>query len=289
MQQIDERMTVTKEMCIHALKMHGVRIAAGSDLAAIIQKQTHLHLNAHKPPIEALVDIRALGFKSLEVLYLYDNMLQSSSLSLLGSLASTLKLLYLNNNDLDSLDGLGDGEFESLTKLYLQNNRISHVTALAKMKNLEELHLCGQKLSPESPGLTFDLKTMVSLSKLKVLKANDCLITDESAAGLPRLFGLRKLELKNNRLVVIESIETVLRGAARLQSLDLAGNPFATSKTAPIRYRDAVILMSSDSLATLDGVEITGQQRSFLLKLNIMRLKKEMAAAAEGGEEGEQG
>ena len=282
MQHIDERVVVTREMCLHALKQHGVRIATGSDPAAILQKQTHLHLNGHKPPIEALVDLKALGFKALEVLYLYDNHLKSPSL--LCSLGSTLKHLYLNNNDLDSLEGLGEGGFESLTKLYLQGNRISQIIGLEKMKNLEELHLSSQRLSSDSPGLTFDLKTMVSLSKLKVLTANDCLITDESAAGLPRLMALKKLELKSNRLVVIESIETVLRGAARLQVLDLAGNPFATSKTAPIRYRDAVILMSSDSLATLDGLEITAQQRSFLLNLNIMRLKKEMAAA-EGNQE----
>jgi len=219
------------------------------------------------------------------VLYLYDNRLQSPSLGLLHSLGSTLKHLYLNNNNLDSLEGLTDG-FEQLTKLYLQGNRISHVTGLQGMKNLEELHLNNQRLSPDSPGLTFDLKSLVTVSqKLKVLTANDCGITDESAASLPRLLALKKLELKNNRIEVVEAIETVLRGAARLQSLDLIGNPFASSKTAPIRYRDSVILMSSDSLSVLDGETITSQQRSFLLNLNIMRLKKEMAAVTDVGEE----
>jgi Leucine-rich repeat (LRR) protein len=284
MQQIDERVVVTRDMCIAALKQHGVRI--GIDPTALIQKQTHLHLNGHKPPIEVLVDFKALGFKALEVLYLYENSIQSSSMQLLSSISSTLKHLYLSNNDLDSLEGLREGKFDSLTKLYVQSNQISHLIGLESMKNLEELHLSNQRLSPDSPGLTFDLRTKISLPMLKVLTANDCLITDESAAGLPQLSSLKKLELKNNRLVVVESIETVLRGAARLQSLDLAGNPFATSKTAPIRYRDAVILMSSDSLQSLDGVEITEKQRSFLLNLNIMRLKKEMAAAAaEGGGE----
>ena len=61
-----------------------------------------------------------------------------------------------------------------------------------------------------------------------------------------------------------------MRSAGRLMMAELHGNPFCKGQHQ--RYRDSIILMS-DSLASLDGEEITQQQRAFLLRFQIQKLK----------------
>ena len=71
-----------------------------------------------------------------------------------------------------------------------------------------------------------------------------------------------------------ECLDLLLRSSLRLKTADLLGNPFCKGQfqMSGQRYRDAIILMS-DNLSTLDGEAITDQQRSFLLKLHIAKLK----------------
>ncbi len=73
---------------------------------------------------------------------------------------------------------------------------------------------------------------------------------------------------------VVECLELLLQSAPRLLTAQLHGNPFCKGPVQPggQRYRDAIILMS-DGLATLDGEDITAQQRSFLLRFHIQKLK----------------
>ncbi len=94
----------------------------------------------------------------------------------------------------------------SSTIRLVQGNRISLVEGLTGLASLEELHLSGQRLPPDCGGLTFELRSMASVSStLRVLCAVDCGITDTAAAGgLPPLPQLRKLDLSNNNMEVIE-------------------------------------------------------------------------------------
>jgi len=71
-----------------------------------------------------------------------------------------------------------------------------------------------------------------------------------------------------------ECLELLLRSSPRLATADFSGNPFCKGQVqmSGQRYRDAIILMS-ESLTQLDGEPITDQQRSFMLKLNIVKLK----------------
>jgi hypothetical protein len=122
--------------------------------------------------------------------------------------------------------------------------------------------------------MSFDVQTMLSVSPtLRVLIASDCGITDTSAAGLPPLPQLRKLDLSSNALEVVECVEVLIKSAPRLMSVELHGNPLCKGHTGTAqKYRDAMILMS-DSLASLDGEQITEQQRSFLLRLYIKKFR----------------
>ena len=206
--------------------------------------------------------------------YLYDNQLRS-----VNGVASLQKLthLYLQNNEISDMTGICD--LPHLSKLYLQGNRLSAVCGLQNLPSLEELHLSGQRLAPSSSsdgGLYFDTRSMLEVaSTLRVLCAVDCGIGDEAAAALPPLPQLRKLDLSGNCMEIVECLDLVLRSSQRLTSVELRGNPFCKGQVqvGAQRYRDSVILMSTDSVTTLDGEAITAQQRSFLLKFHIAKLK----------------
>lgn len=82
-----------------------------------------------------------------------------------------------------------------------QGNRISVVSGLSNLPRLEELHLSSQKIPLSERGLRFDLHSMLSISQtLQVLCAVDCGIDDESAASLPPMPQLKKLDLSGNKV-----------------------------------------------------------------------------------------
>ena len=80
-----------------------------------------------------------------------------------------------------------------------------------------------------------------------------------------------------------------MQGFEFLQRLELAGNPVSEPPSGPgggppkargaNAYRDEVVLMSS-SLVSLDGKEITMQQRRFLQDREMMRRRRKPKAKA---------
>lgn len=149
---------------------------------------------------------------------------------------------------------------------------IARVENLQGLRSLEELHLSNQRLPPDT-GLTFEVTSMHAVSgTLRTLVAAGCGIGDEAAAMLPPLPQLRKLDLSNNQMEIVECLEVVMRSADRLTLVELHGNPFCKAYGAPQKYRDAVILMS-DSMTRLDGEEVTQAQRAFLLRFQLQKLK----------------
>ena len=170
------------------------------------------------------------------------------------------------------------------------------MAGLHNLPRLEELHISGQRLPPPSEdgmggGLYFDTRSMLAVSPtLRILNAVDCGITDESAAALPPLPALRKLDLSGNCMEIAECLELVLGSAQRLTTADLRGNPFCKNGAhsgagaTGQRYRDSIILMS-DSLEELDGETVSGQQRQFLLRLQISKLKRQVGQDDSGSDE----
>lgn len=158
------------------------------------------------------------------------------------------------------------------------------VSGLEACPALEELHISSQRLPPGTP-LQFDAPSVAALGRsLRILT---CAHNGITSASLPQLAGLcrlRRLDLSHNAIDAFDAIDTVVQPCAVLQNLDLRGNPIVK---AP-KYRDTLILMN-DSLGTIDDEPVTPQQREFLLRLNIRRMKAQLAAelkeqGAAGGE-----
>ena len=80
----------------------------------------------------------------------------------------------------------------SLTKLFLDNNRIGFVEGLEGCSRLEELHLSNQEI-PQSPGLMFDSTTLAaiapSLNTLNISNSRLCRLAP--VADLDRLTTLK--------------------------------------------------------------------------------------------------
>mmetsp|Transcript_12126 Transcript_12126/g.26071 ORF Transcript_12126/g.26071 Transcript_12126/m.26071 type:complete len:408 (+) Transcript_12126:327-1550(+) len=258
--------SITKEMILRALEKQGVRFPhSQADQAKVLAKQTHLHLNNLR--IHNISNLQLLP--QLEVCYLYDNCIQSPEG--IGRL-DYLTHLYLQNNEISEVRGLGS--LVNLQKLYLQGNFIAHVSGLDGLVNLEELHLSNQHLPP-GVGMTLDARSMQAVgSTLRVLSAVGCGIMDPVLDSLLCMQQLRKLELAQNQIQGFDHMEGMLRSAPRLMILDLRGNPVCNSSH---KYRDTVVLMS-DSLVSLDDVNITPQQREFLLRFHLQKMKQQMRA-----------
>ncbi|KAG2490809.1 hypothetical protein HYH03_010731 [Edaphochlamys debaryana] len=258
-----ERQGTKKRPHVHSEDPH----AEDKFLAA----QSHLRLNGlHVGRIANLAPL-----KTLEVLYLYDNQITvMENLSVLRRLTH----LYLANNSISAIQGLAGMKF--LQKLYLEGNCVQVVSGLEAVPSLEELHLSNQRLPPGA-GLTFDPASVAALApSLRILAVSSCGLTSDTlapVAGLPRL---RRLDAAHNGVDSVEALEGVVGRMAVLGNLDLRGNPVCKQP----KYRDNVILMN-DAVQTLDDEPVTTQQREFLLRLHIRRMKNALAAEMKGGGE----
>ena len=118
------------------------RITLGQSPTQFYNSITHLHLDGqgltgNVEPIKLCLN--------LQVLYLFDNKL--SSLSGLGSL-NRLTHLYAQNNNVESLHDFTAPP--ALQQLYLNGNMLLEVRGLQEARCLTELHLAGQRRS--APG-----------------------------------------------------------------------------------------------------------------------------------------
>ena len=127
-----------------------------------------------------------VGLTSLQRLYLRNNHL--TSIEGLGALTS-LELLDLRNNHLTSIDGLG--ALTSLQIIFLDNNHLTSIEGLEAPTSLELLDLRNNRLT--------------------------------SIDGLGALTSLQWLDLRNNQLTSLEGPEI----PASLRMLFLRGNPIS--------------------------------------------------------------
>ncbi|GFR50354.1 hypothetical protein Agub_g12563, partial [Astrephomene gubernaculifera] len=267
---------VTREMILRALERQrqgAWRRGSGGPTSEdphaedrFLAAQSHLHLNGLH--IGRIANLKPLT--TLEVLYLYDNHIRViEGLSHLRRLTH----LYLSNNDISQLSGLAG--LGCLQKLYIEQNCLQVISGLESCPSLEELHVSSQRLPPGT-SLTFHPASITALAPtLRILTAAHCAISSAAVRGLAGLYRLRKLDLSYNAVDAFEPLDAVVGPAGQLGSLDLRGNPVCRLP----KYRDTVILMN-DSVTSLDDEPVTAQNREFLLRLHIRRMKAQMAAEA---------
>jgi Leucine-rich repeat (LRR) protein len=231
--------------------------AHGRKPAKYLARLTHLHLNG-----KGLtgISIAPGTLAAVNTLYLYDN--EITSLDGLGSLAQ-LRHLYMQNNLISSVNAGELAAMSRLKKLYLNNNCLASLAPLAPLVGLVELHANAQRLPP---GQAFDIAPQVleTMRSLRVLAlANNGLHTTE---GLAACKSLETVDLAKNGLDSLAAVAPLLN-ASPLKELDLRGNQISDSR----QHLDAIIV-SCPTITTLNGRELTQSERPYLQQL--MRLGK---------------
>ena len=92
-------------------------------------------------------------------------------------------------------------------------------------------------------------------------------IHDASPLGF--LPSIETLDLSRNRLEGLDSVQSMLTGAARLRELDLRGNPISSGAGA--RQAFDVIVVTGRQLELLNAREIRPEDRPFLTQLQQRR------------------
>mmetsp|Transcript_27313 Transcript_27313/g.33173 ORF Transcript_27313/g.33173 Transcript_27313/m.33173 type:complete len:681 (-) Transcript_27313:301-2343(-) len=263
----------TKEMVLAScgqMKRNG-----NEPLEKFFPRVTHLTLDNRK--LTRISNLRLCT--GLRVLYLYDNQIKSIENL---DFAHELTHLYLQNNQIESLEGVG--ALKRLQKLYLDGNRIKTVSGLDGCERLEEIHINKQKLG-RGEGLTFDMKCMRAVSgTLCVLKASQSGVSENAFPGLSFLRYIEELDLSNNNIKSIDPVLSALENFRSLHSLDIRGNPVCKLP----KYRNEMIVMAQ-SVRVLDGKDVSGQEREFLLRLMAHKKGKgrsKPAAAAAAAQPG---
>jgi hypothetical protein len=268
--------------------------------------------------------IENLGFaRNLTHLYLQNNCIaRMQGMESLG----VLQKLYLDGNEIRMLEGL-EG-CPRLEELHMNRQRTPATPAAAGTAvgeaaggaaapdaALAERVAAGQEgRYVDAGGLWFDMASIATVAQsLQVLELADNALT--SVAHLCYLGGITSLNLKGNALADAADVGMMMSGFQRLRQLELHTNPIESSIGAKggggsgrsqgrgrgragggasggaAVYRDTVFLMS-ETLVSLDGKEITPQQRAFLQQREMMRRRRRKAAeksAAAGGAAGDVG
>lgn len=144
---------------------------------------------------------------SLKVLNLNNNNINSLTLPDLP----VLEELYLSNNNLDDTSVSVIGDLSSLKKLYLNNNAITNIDSLTSLSDLVDLSVANNKI---------DLPRSLSnkLTKLEALNLENCSLSNVDV--LSYLINLKFLDLSNNN---IENIRELTR-LTNLVQIDLNKN-----------------------------------------------------------------
>ena len=133
--------------------------------------------------------------KNLKVLYLFDNAIQR--IDGLGGLKSLIQLSLYNNQimKIEGLEGLS-----SLRRLYLEKNHISRLEGLTNCRSLEELNLSKQDIESD---FTFDEYSLAAI-------ANSLTYLDLSEARVREsqpLYYLERLEVLILKKNLIDNFE----------------------------------------------------------------------------------
>jgi len=222
-----------------------------------LRRVTHLNLNSKKYTKIQGLDI----LPNLKVLYLYDNAIKN--IEFLKSSENTLTHLYLGGNSLKTLENIAQTK---LSKLFVDGNQIDIVNGLNNAFNLVELHIANQQFTQPTHSLMFDHMTVHAISgSLKVLNVAGNNIDD--LGSICRLYNLEKINASKNNILDLKQLQLLFASCQYIQEADFRGNP-VVANTPKNKYRDQIVLSSSQELKLLDGSQITP-----ILRMNVQRLK----------------
>ncbi|KAH6562930.1 hypothetical protein BASA50_007455 [Batrachochytrium salamandrivorans] len=196
---------------------------------------------------------------NLSVLFLCDN--QIETIEGLGN-CHNLTRLYLQNNNITILSGLDLG-LHRLTVLNISENRIKYVAGLHNLPCLETLYADKQKLHSED-SVEFDMDSIAGLStSLKCLTATGNNMSRIQPLGY--LQNLQRLDIRGNLIQDVEELDSMLLGCKSLTTLLIANNPIND------RYLRQRLILASSSLCTIDDKKITDTERLFLHRMEASK------------------
>mmetsp|Transcript_17554 Transcript_17554/g.36076 ORF Transcript_17554/g.36076 Transcript_17554/m.36076 type:complete len:471 (-) Transcript_17554:938-2350(-) len=132
----------------------------------------------------------------LETLELYDNMVQALDEETLKECGrATLQILDMSYNAIRDMSPVQYCNGETMTELYLANNKLKEISGIKHLKNLRKLDLGANKLRVLNGD---ELSGLVNLEELWVGKNKI-----ETLVGLESLTKLRRLDVQSNRLTSI--------------------------------------------------------------------------------------
>ena len=177
------------------------------------------------------------------------------------SFARYLTRVTLTDQRLVSLTDSGPaglGDLPHLRELYLQNNQLQNMDGLSGCTGLHKLWLCSNQLRR--------LACLGQLQDLRELWLQDNIFEDMSAAdgpGLNACINLQVLALAGNPLTACESLGlTILSTLPALHDLSFADPMFGASPVVRTNgYRDSVI-MQCRQVQMLDGVRVSSDARA---------------------------
>jgi protein phosphatase 1 regulatory subunit 7 len=161
-----------------------------------ISELTSLVLRSH-----LIKDMAGLGsLPKLDTLELYDNMVQSlDEISLKGCGQMTLRVLDMSYNAIRDMSPVQYCNGETLTELYLANNKLKSISGLSHLTNLRKLDLGANKIR------VLDKTELSGLKNLEELWIGKNKI--ESLEGIESLTNLKRLDVQSNRLTTISNDE----------------------------------------------------------------------------------
>ena len=131
----------------------------------------------------------------LETLELYDNMVQTLDEESLKGCGRTMRILDMSYNAIRNMAPVQYCNGETLTELYLANNKLKEISGLKHLKNLRKLDLGANKLRVLKGE---ELSGLVNLEELWVGKNKI-----ETLDGIKSLTKLKRLDVQSNRLTSV--------------------------------------------------------------------------------------
>jgi protein phosphatase 1 regulatory subunit 42 len=228
---------------ISPYNIHRLSRLGSESTDAYLQRVTHLHLQGRR--IRRIEKLETCT--NLKVLYLYDNRIERIENL---NFAANLQYLHMQNNLISEVPQLS---IPSLTKLYLDENKISYLSGLDRCLMLEELHIAHQSI-PFQVSLQFDNNSLMAISiSLTTLEISGTGI--EILAPFLVLKNLRKLLCAANRIKSMHEICMIV-ALRYISEVNFVGNPCCSLT----KYRDNVIGASSQSLLILDDIPVLPYQ-----------------------------
>ncbi|KAG1679410.1 hypothetical protein FOA52_007701 [Chlamydomonas sp. UWO 241] len=160
-----------------------------------------------------------------------------------------LAVLQLGGNQIASIGSLCLGGLSSLRSLFLQNNDIARIDGLSGLSNLKELVLDRNRIR------AIDADALAGLPSLRELRLEENGL--RSLSGLHHCTSLQALHLGCNRVAEASDLDR-LEALVSLVEVTLASNPVSRKQT----YR-AILINRCASLCVIDGSAVSLDERDY--------------------------